>query len=454
MTRAWQFAEDRDWKEAAEYFNKVLDTDPSYAPAFLGLLCVDLTASKEDNLSAVKDPNSIIGHKYYKRAIADPAIKSQLDGYVQTINARIDAEQKAVAAALRNKYGVLLDRLSPKGKAQAGQRRQAAQSQLDEENKKAQADVEAKCAQIKQKHDADHKAWQEEYNRLKAPYNTKYKKWENDKAQAESRKSQGLCPHCGGTLKGLFSKKCSDCGKVPSEPIKTPPAPAQPNYPTESKMPQVPTYTPRVLDESKYVLKEDSTSAINQHITLAGIEWRILDVQGDKLLLISEKILEQRPYNIEEKDITWENCTLRKYLNNEFYNKLGVVKPAIAETRNSNPSNQWYGTAGGRDTVDKVFLLSLEELVKYFGNSGDFKNKRRKDHNGNVSSDGCWIHDQYNSARIANYGSEGACWWWLRSPGFISGTAADVDDVGYVFVYGLNVNYESGGVRPAFWLNL
>jgi hypothetical protein len=41
MTRAWQFAEDGDWQDASDYFNKVLDTAPTYAPAFLGLLCVD-----------------------------------------------------------------------------------------------------------------------------------------------------------------------------------------------------------------------------------------------------------------------------------------------------------------------------------------------------------------------------------------------------------------------------
>jgi hypothetical protein len=26
-------------------------------------------------------------------------------------------------------------------------------------------------------------------------------------------RSQGLCQHCGGQLKGLFSKKCANCGK-------------------------------------------------------------------------------------------------------------------------------------------------------------------------------------------------------------------------------------------------
>ena len=30
---------------------------------------------------------------------------------------------------------------------------------------------------------------------------------------AEQRRREGLCPYCGGTFKGLFTKKCSNCGK-------------------------------------------------------------------------------------------------------------------------------------------------------------------------------------------------------------------------------------------------
>jgi hypothetical protein len=221
-------------------------------------------------------------------------------------------------------------------------------------------------------------------------------------------------------------------------------------------MPQMPTYTPRRLG-TETDFPSDVVATIKGEfvfVKLGGIDWRVLTVENNRALLISEKILEKRPYNIEGKDITWENCTLRKYLNNEFYNKLGVVKPAIAETRNSNPDNLWYGTPGGNATSDKVFLLSIDELVKYFGDSGDLKNERRKDFNGNVRSDGYCIYDQYNSARIANYGSEGACWWWLRSPGSRSRSAARVDVDGSVDVDGYSVNNVSGGVRPAFWLNL
>jgi len=538
MMIGWQSADVGDWKEAGDYFTKAREKDPSYSPAFLGLICVDLKCPQEDKLANVKDPGSITNHKYYKFAVADPTVKASVDGYVQIIKDRIDAEQKAAAAeaelkrktaeeAARRKrvqeafdnaceimnnaqslddyrnaiatfgnidsnyqdisgqiknnvaecerkmqqmaaeldkvLAPLREKFSPAIKAEKQaklqEQRKADKERIDAENAKTKADVGAKCSQIQQKFGADHKAWQEEYNRLKVPYDTEYKKWENEantiKAQAEQWKSQGLCPHCGGMLKGLFAKKCTRCGKAPSDPIIISLAPAQPDYPAEPKMPQMPTFTPKALDESKYVLKDDANSVINQQITpitLAGIEWRILDVQGSKLLLISEKILEKRPYNVERKDITWENCTLRKYLNYEFLNKLGVIKPGIAETRNGNSNNPWWGTAVGNATTDKVFLLSLDELVKYFGDSGDLRNKRKKDHKGNNNSSGFCVHDQYNNARIANYGSEWAS-WWLRSPGLMSTFAACVAQRGFVVVDGGFVD-EGLGVRPALWLNL
>jgi hypothetical protein len=45
-------------------------------------------------------------------------------------------------------------------------------------------------------------------------------------------------------------------------------------------------------------------------------------------------------------------------------------------------------------------------------------------------------------------------WWWLRSPGSPSNHAANVNNVGVVYVNGNDVNNSSVSVRPAFWLHL
>ena len=193
-------------------------------------------------------------------------------------------------------------------------------------------------------------------------------------------------------------------------------------------------------------------------IPFGGYNWRILEVQGSKALIITENITEMLPYNVNLTDVTWETCTLREYLNSAFYNSFSAEdKERIAETKINNPDNLWYGTSGGNDTTDKVFLLSLEEIDKYFGDSGDYLNKRRKtpvqdgdrfifrdDENGIAFSN--------NSNRIAQFNNQ-ASFWLLRSPGGASSRNALVTPIGSVGVNGYDVVYV-GGVRPALWLKL
>ena len=139
-----------------------------------------------------------------------------------------------------------------------------------------------------------------------------------------------------------------------------------------------------------------------------------------------------------------ETYTLRQYLNGEFYDSFNEAdKARIAETRLANDNNQWFGTSGGNETSDRIFLLSLEEVVKYFGDSGQLRNRPSNE----------IIDDQYNSERIATDANGGASEWRLRSPGSNSDSAALVLSVGRVLVRGY-VIYANAPFRPALWLNL
>jgi len=217
------------------------------------------------------------------------------------------------------------------------------------------------------------------------------------------------------------------------------------------------TQKPQTIQHTSAVITNE-TSRITPQISrihrFANIDWRVLDVQGNKALLISDKIIELSPYNSEDTDITWENCMLREYLNNEFYYKLGAAKTAIAETHNTNPNNPWYGTNGGNTTVDKIFLLSLHEVCRYFGDSSVNISKK-----GNTGSE-YYLDDSNNAKRIAKDAKGKPCWWWLRSPGHRGSNTTLVHGDGYVHIYGNIVyvndlnNYFDGGVRPALWLNL
>ncbi len=98
------------------------------------------------------------------------------------------------------------------------------------------------------------------------------------------------------------------------------------------------------------------------------IRWKVLDKQGDELLIISEKILDCVKYNEGYVDVTWETCALRVWLNEDFLNDAFTEEEQerIIEKTITNPDNPVWGTEGGEDTEDKVFLLSIEEAEKYF----------------------------------------------------------------------------------------
>ena len=197
-------------------------------------------------------------------------------------------------------------------------------------------------------------------------------------------------------------------------------------------------------------------------VHFGGYDWRVLDVQDGKALIISDLVLEDRAYTTEMGDVTWETCTLRNYLNNEFYDNTfnNSEKTKITETTISNEKNQWSGLPGGDDTQDKIFLLSLEEVVKYFGDSGSLTNR----------SVGEWrISDKYDAERMAEhiggtyYYEDGekythkagdVTWWWLRSPGVEGRRIVCVDYYGDIKVDGYQASQDWGGVRPALWLDL
>ena len=196
--------------------------------------------------------------------------------------------------------------------------------------------------------------------------------------------------------------------------------------------------------------------------------WRVLDSQDDKKLILTEDIVEVRPYDAEFTDeydygnLVWEACSLRRYLNGEFLSGFtGEEQGRIIETKVVTPNNEWYGIWGGKSTHDRVFLLSLEEADRYFGGSGDYLGERRKDLDFDADryferDDGGYFSNGYDSDRAAKHGGIPA-FWWLRSPGIHRASAAAVFYNGGVCVFGLDIGAILDavcGVRPAMWVRV
>ena len=203
---------------------------------------------------------------------------------------------------------------------------------------------------------------------------------------------------------------------------------------------------------------------------MEAIEWKVLDKMDGCVLLISKYGLDAKPYNETKTNVTWETCTLRSWLNSDFlYTAFSSSeRSAIPAVTLPNPDNPNYGTTGGNDTDDRVFLLSLQETQEYFALSNTWTDCDGKDHDatGDIyriggSGDVITSPTAYAAAQgvrtDSNYhDTEGnvSCEWWLRSSGRDSSCAADVSGGGSVRALGNSVSYVSNAVRPALWVNL
>lgn len=178
-----------------------------------------------------------------------------------------------------------------------------------------------------------------------------------------------------------------------------------------------------------------------------AIEWTVLDKDGMSLLLISKQALDCQQYNTSYTDVTWESCSLRKWMNGTFLNKAfnAEEQAQIQNTTVSADKNPEYNTNPGNATTDKVFLLSINEVEKYF-NSDE---ARKCAPTAYAKAQGAYTSDSYKTASGA-----ATCWWWLRSPGSSQGSAATVNHGGSVICNGYSVIYDTDAVRPALWINL
>ena len=186
--------------------------------------------------------------------------------------------------------------------------------------------------------------------------------------------------------------------------------------------------------------------------TKEPIKWRVISVNGNDAFLLADQNLDAKPYNNKRANVTWATCTLRTWLNGTFLNMAftSAEQAAIKNTTVVNEDNPYYGTEGGVNTTDKVYLLSIAEACNTaYGFNGEFRTKsetREAKNTAYAKECGAW------TSTSTEYEGNGD--WWLRSPGYDSINASDVDGYGYGHVYGMNDYIDSGAVRPALHLNL
>ncbi|MDR1536480.1 MAG: DUF6273 domain-containing protein [Clostridiales bacterium] len=199
------------------------------------------------------------------------------------------------------------------------------------------------------------------------------------------------------------------------------------------------------------------------------IEWQTLavetsDKEHQRALLISKEIVSYWVFNGENKDITWENSTIRQWLNSDFYTAAFTdeQKAKILESYIDNPANS--GIGGGANTKERVFLLSLEEVTKYFTGDGARSVKynasqaqmealaKAISEAGNKDN---WSSKQSYDEVLADLNSFNGTTdrWWLRTSGGDLGRAANISYDGSLDTTGAKV-YQLEGFRPAIWVDI
>ena len=178
-----------------------------------------------------------------------------------------------------------------------------------------------------------------------------------------------------------------------------------------------------------------------------NIEWVVIDKQEDKIMVVSKYIIAEQPFNTtNEGHISWENCTLRKWLNNDFLNEAfsGAEKNLITDT--TVFSTEYLVVGATYSTTDKIFLLSENE--RNMLSSVDALK-------GIVTESVIALFSDAANSDVANINpSNFEPLWWLRT------TWEDADDPCASVVYGVDYDgwtyavEENAGVRPAMWISL
>ena len=482
LKRAFMFLEDGDWNSANEYCEKVLDIDPENAQAYLGKLLSELRVRKQDALKEQAEPFDHSNN--YQKAIrfADEKLKTALAGYIEHINTRNEnARLDGIYARAKNAMSAANTESAYKEAAHLFE-------SIDEYQDSAvlvqscyeKAEIARKDAilsegktkmtgEIISNYESAIKlfktisGWKDADEKIYACQ----KKIEEIKAKAEAaeriakrnKKIAIITTHIVCAIiafiivlnnviipNGKYNDAVAmmDAGNIVEayEALV-----ALDGYKDSADKAN------SIYD--KYKVEKLKAAEVGDYVVFGSyeqdndtsngkedVEWLVLDVKGGKALLVSKYALDCKPYNTSYTDVTWETCTLRKWLNNDFLGAAfsadeKAMIPTVTVSADENPD---YSTNPGNATQDQVFLLSITEANKYFSSDS----ARQCEPTDYAVASGAYVNSDNGNF----------CWWWLRSPGNTQNRAADADSGGDVDERGLRVDYFTTAVRPALWIDL
>jgi tetratricopeptide (TPR) repeat protein len=460
LKRAFMFLEDGDFDRADEFCEQVLNQDPENAQAYLGKLMAELRVKRQTDLANCAE--TFDSNKNYEKAVrfADAKLASELRGYNATIkdrNAKKAEEARKEALYLKamddyKSYDIvrLQDAIkvftSLAGYKDSDERIRLCQAKIDQIRIKKENDRIERERLAEEKRIADEKA------RLE-----RQRQEEIDRVEAEKRAKRNkkiaiiVTPIAIAVIAFVIvlnsviipTGKYNDAialmndGKY-EEAISV--FESLDGYKDSAAMLEkcnVSMYGIRGWNILKNTFIGDTfvLGTYEQNTDdsdIESIEWRVLDIDGGKLLLISSMVIDCYWYNTNYVDTTWESSSIRKWLNNEFiHNAFTEAERNLiySISRTDSPSS----------TKDQIFLLSEEDALKYF----DSDNERKCTATPYAEAKGCYINSQTYR-----------CEWWLRENSYASNNISYVDLFGRIREKEYGVGDNTIGIRPAMWIDV
>ena len=476
LKRAFMFLEDGEFSEASEYCEKVLDQDPECARAYLGKLMVELQVNKQEKLIDYAVPFE--DNSNYQKALkfGDEQLSSALKGYISHIKERNeynrlngiyeDAKSKMDAANTEKEYQIAAETFENAGDFKDA-KSFCEQCLENAEVCRKDALYETAKANMEKNKIAAYEAaienfqtieeWKDAEEQIAICKRKIEELKEEGKKQAKKRKKVALIATPIVCVAIVFVVLLNTVILPKMKLDKAMKLIDEKEYEAAQKLLEGLDYkdSKEKLAEAKLahqielILKAKVGSNVsfgayeqdnNNSNGKEDIEWIVLEKDDDKALLISKYALDCQPYNTERVDVTWETCSLRKWMNETFLKEAFGEKEqtkiqTATVTADKNPE---YATNPGDATMDKVFLLSISEAEKYFTSD------EQKE---------C-VPTKYVLQQGAFVTVDGYCWWWLRSPGDDQSSAAYINGSGWVDTIGDDVNCDDECVRPALWINL
>ena len=426
LKRAFMFLEDGNWQEADTYCEKVLDQDPENAQAYLGKLMAELRIPTQDELK--ENPNPLAELDNYKKALrfADDSLRTVLteaDEYIHQRNLQTaydNAKQQIETASNElefNHVGELFSGIS--GFQDADELREECIRRAGE------------CMKDEMYYSAKEKMDAGRYEKAIEEFKS-ISDW-RDSAELIS-----ICQQKDGEKTIALKKR--------RKKVYILAAVAALAIVVIIAASSIISYV-GILQQAKASVSDAKVGSIvtfgtymeeSDTLEKSKIDWRVLAKEDDRILVISSRIIDAMPYhNVSDVDVTWETCSLRKWLNGTFINSAfnSAEKKLIIESEVLTEKTSYSDTDPGNNTKDKIFLLSESEFEKY------------------LHSDGSCFATNYATEKTAKGYSTYLYSWWLRSPGASPYSASDVfistSDVDSTYAA-----YPNNGVRPAMWISI